>query len=136
MSARTYLLDTNVLLSAVIAPELLSQEIRDNLSSPTNTVYFSAASIWEIAIKRSLNKDNFDFSPEDIHALALETGFIELTVQAEHCSALATMPWLHRDPFDRLLLAQTQSLPAYLLTTDNLLDQYSDLVMHIALKKA
>lgn len=136
LSASTYLLDTNVLLSAVIAPEWLSPDVRDKLSSPNNIVYFSAASIWEIAIKRSLHKVDFDFSPEDIHGLALETGFIELTVQAEHCYSLADMPWLHRDPFDRLLIAQAQSLPAYLLTSDKVLDQYSDLVMHTVLKKS
>lgn len=136
MSVRTYLLDTNVLLSAVIAPEWLAPEVRECLSSPNNRVYFSAASIWEIAIKRSLSQENFDFSPEDIHRLALETWFSELTVQAEHCYALASMPWLHRDPFDRLLIAQAQSLPAYLLTSDHLLDQYSDLVVRIVLNKA
>lgn len=134
LSVRTFLLDTNVLLSAVIAPEWLALDVRDKLSSSNNIVYFSAASIWEIAIKRSLHKA--DFSPEDIHNLALETGFVELTVQAEHCYALADMPWLHRDPFDRLLIAQARSLPAYLLTSDKVLDQYSDLVMHTVLKKS
>ena len=136
LSVKTYLLDTNVLLSAVIAPEWLSPDVQETLSLPNNIVYFSAASIWEIAIKRSLHKSDFDFSPEDIHSLALETGFVELTVQAEHCYALADMPWLHRDPFDRLLIAQAQSLPAYLLTSDKVLDQYSDLVIHTVLKKS
>lgn len=133
MSHRTYLLDTNILLTATIAPERLPQEVQGWLSDPGNAVFFSAASIWEIGIKRSLNRDSFEFYPEDIYRLAVDTGFSELSVQAEHTFGVARMPWLHRDPFDRLLVAQTQSLPAYLLTTDNLLKPYSDLVVHIDL---
>jgi PIN domain nuclease of toxin-antitoxin system len=134
LSPRPYLLDTNILLTAVIAPERLPQDVQDWLGDPLNTVYFSAASVWEIGIKRSLNRDGFDFFPEDIHRLALDTGFTELPVQAEHCYAIARMPWHHRDPFDRLLVAQAQSLPAYLLTTDDLLVRYSDLVVHVAVR--
>jgi PIN domain nuclease of toxin-antitoxin system len=105
-----------------------------NLSDSSNTVYFSSASIWEIAIKRSLNRANFDFSPEDIHRLALRTGFTELMVKGEDCYPLVNLPWHHRDPFDRLLIAQAQSLPAYLLTTDGVLRQYSELVIHMTLE--
>lgn len=129
------MLDTNILLSAVIAPDWLSLDLREKLISPNNIVYFSSASIWEIAIKRSLHKADFDFAPEDIHGLALETGFVELKVQADHCYELADMSWLHRDSFDRLLIAQARSLPAYLLASDKVLDQYSDLVIHTVLKK-
>ncbi|MDD2685151.1 MAG: type II toxin-antitoxin system VapC family toxin, partial [Gallionella sp.] len=100
----------------------------------SNTVYFSSASIWEIAIKRSLNRADFDFSPEDIHRLALDTGFAELPVKGEDCYPLVNLPWHHRDPFDRLLIAQAQSIPAYLLTTDGVLSQYSELVVHLTLK--
>lgn len=133
MPHRAYLLDTNILLTATIAPERLPQAVREWLSNPRNAVFFSAASIWEVGIKRSLNREGFDFFPEDIHRLALDTGFTELPVQSEHCYAIARMPWHHRDPFDRILVAQAQSLPAYLLTTDNLLCRYSDLVMHVVL---
>jgi PIN domain nuclease of toxin-antitoxin system len=132
--AHVYLLDTNVLLAALLAPEKLPHEVAVNLSDSSNTVYFSSASIWEIAIKRSLNRANFDFSPEDIHRLALSTGFTELMVKGEDCYPLVNLPWHHRDPFDRLLIAQAQSLPAYLLTTDGVLKQYSELVVQITLK--
>lgn len=134
MSSHVYLLDTNVLLAALLAPERLPPEVVARLSDSSNTVHFSAASIWEIAIKRSLNRADFDFSPQDIHRLARETGFTELTVKSEDCYPLANLPWHHRDPFDRLLVAQAQSLPAYLLTTDGVLSQYSELVVHLALK--
>jgi PIN domain nuclease of toxin-antitoxin system len=128
---RTYLLDTNILLNATIAPERLPTNVREWLGNPRNTVFFSAASIWEIGIKYSLNRDGFDFDPEDIHRLALATGFDELPVRSEHCYPIARMPWYHRDPFDRILVAQAQSLPAYLLTTDAVLVRYSDLVMRV-----
>src|ERR1035437_467466 len=134
MVAHVYLLDTNVLLAALLAPDRLPQEVIAGLTDSSNTVYFSSASIWEIAIKRSLNRDNFDFSPADIHRLALDTGFSELPVKGEDCYPLVNLPWHHRDPFDRLLVAQAQSLPAYLLTTDGVLRQYSDLVVHLTLR--
>jgi PIN domain nuclease of toxin-antitoxin system len=134
MAAHVYLLDTNILLAALLAPERLPSEVAAGLSDSSNTVYFSSASIWEVAIKRSLKREDFDFSPEDIHRLALTTGFSELMVKGEDCYPLTDLPWHHRDPFDRLLIAQAQSLPAYLLTTDGLLSQYSELVVHLTLK--
>jgi len=97
-------------------------------------VYFSAASLWEIAIRRSLDRNDFSFFPEVIHQLALQTGFTELPIAAGHSYAIARMPWHHRDPFDRLLIAQAQSIPAYLLTTDVALEQYSELVRRVAVK--
>ena len=135
MTQRTLLLDTNILLCALIAPERLSAEIQTQLIDAENTVYFSAVSIWEIAIKSSLNKADFDFLPQDIHRLAIETGFSELAVQAPHTFAVANMAWHHRDPFDRLLIAQALSLPAYLLTSDSVLAQYSELVQLTVLKQ-
>lgn len=134
MAPRVCLLDTNLLLAALLAPERLPQEAADWLSDAAHTVYFSSASIWEIAIKRSLNRDDFDFSPQDIHRLALKTGFTELPVKGEDCYPVAALPWHHRDPFDRLLVAQAQTLPAYLLTTDGELSRYSDLVVQVVLK--
>jgi len=134
MARHVYLLDTNVLLATLLAPERLPPEVVAGVSDSANTVYFSSASIWEIAIKRSLNRADFDFSPEDIHRLALDTGFAELPVKGEDCYPLVNLPWHHRDPFDRLLIAQAQSLPAYLLTTDGVLSQYSELVVQLTLK--
>lgn len=134
MVGQKWLLDTNVLLAALIKPEVLPTDTQKLLQDPTSTVYFSAASLWEIAIKQSLGRDDFDFLPEDIHQLALQTGFTELPIASSHSDAIARMPWHHRDPFDRLLIAQAQSIPAYLLTTDAALEQYSELVKRIAVK--
>ncbi len=134
MDAHAYLLDTNVLLAALLVPERLPAEVATALSDASTMVYFSAASIWEIAIKRSLNRADFDFSPQNIHRLALKTGFTELPVKGEDCQPLVDLPWHHRDPFDRLLIAQAKLLPAYLLTTDDMLQQYSELVVYMTLK--
>jgi PIN domain nuclease of toxin-antitoxin system len=129
-----WLLDTNILLAATIAPERLPPETADLLRDSRNPVYFSAASIWEIAVKHALNRQDFDFLPEDIHRLALDTGFAELPIHADHCYPVARLPWHHRDPFDRLLIAQAQTLPARLLTADSALPAYSDLVTLVALR--
>lgn len=134
MRPGVWLLDTNILLAATIAPERLPEEIAALLRDAGNTIHFSAASIWEVAIKCSLAREDFDFAPEDVHQLALDTGFTELPVLSQHCHALARLPWHHRDPFDRLLLAQAQAMPAYLLTSDEKLVQYSDLVQRVALR--
>nr|VFJ45346.1 MAG: PIN domain nuclease, a component of toxin-antitoxin system (PIN domain) [Candidatus Kentron sp. DK]VFJ61849.1 MAG: PIN domain nuclease, a component of toxin-antitoxin system (PIN domain) [Candidatus Kentron sp. DK] len=128
MTTEKWLLDTNVLLIALISPGRLPADARALLQNRRNTVYFSAVSIWEIAIKRSLGRDDFDFEPQDIHRLAIETGFTELPVKSRDCYPIARMAWHHRDPFDRLLVAQAQSLPAFLLTTDTILQRYSELV--------
>lgn len=133
MPHATCLLDTNILLAATIAPERLPRQVAESLLDPLNPVYFSPASLWEIGVKRSLNREAFDFFPEDIHRLALDTGFTELPVLAEHCYAIARLPWHHRDPFDRMLVEQAMALPAYLLTSDGVLPRYSDLVRRVNL---
>ena len=134
MPGRSYLLDTNVLLAALLAPDTLPGQVAAALSDGANAVYFSAASIWEIAIKRSLNRGDFNFLPQDIHQLALDTGFTELHLRGEDFYPLAMLPWHHRDPFDRLLVVQAQGLPAYLLTTDSALHAYSELVVQLTLR--
>ena len=128
------LLDTNILLTATIAPERLLPQTQALLCDPGVQVFFSAASIWEIAIKYSLNRTSFDFLPQDIHSLALDTGFTEMAITAEHTHAVATMPWHHRDPFDRLLIAQAVHYPAQFYTTDRILSQYSDRITLITLR--
>ena len=128
------LLDTNVLLAAVIQPEHLPEAAQTLLQDRANRVYFSAVSLWEIAIKRSLNRSGFDFRSEDIEQLARETGFTELPLHCAHCHGVGHMPWHHRDPFDRLLVAQAQFLPARFLTSDGQLARYSELVWAFPLR--
>lgn len=125
------LLDTHVLLWTLGAPERLPRQTVAQLESPETTVYFSAASIWEIAIKASLGKADFPYSPEAIAQAARDTGFAELPVHAEHGAMVARLPLHHRDPFDRLLIAQAQLLPARLITADAALLPYTELAQLI-----
>lgn len=123
-----FLLDTHVLLWALDAPERLPQGIATQIESPESKVYFSAASIWEISIKAALGKINFHYSPEEIAQAARTTGFADLPVSAAHAAKVAQLPLHHRDPFDRLLVAQALVMPARLLTADSALTSYSELV--------
>ena len=125
------LLDTNVLIRALIDPALLAAAARSTLEDPDNDVLFSAASIWEIAIKSALGRADFQVAPERILEAAKDSGFEELTVRSDAAIRVATLPPLHRDPFDRLLVAQAISEPARLFTTDAGLSAYSELVVRV-----
>ena len=122
------LLDTHLLLWALATPERLDAATRAALEDPDNEVLFSAASIWEIAIKAGLGRVDFAFQPLQILQAAQETGFRELPVRARTAALVADLPLHHRDPFDRLLVAQAMSEPVRLYTADPLLPPYSELV--------
>jgi PIN domain nuclease of toxin-antitoxin system len=126
------LLDTHLLLWALAEPQQLDVAARTILEEPENEVLFSAASIWEIAIKARLGRTDFAFRPEEILQTALETGFIELPVRARAATLVASLPLHHRDPFDRLLIAQAISEPVRFYTADALLSAYSELVTVLA----
>ena len=123
-----FLLDTHILLWALDAPQRLPEAVVAQIESPESQVYFSAASIWEIAIKTTLGKIDFHYPPEAIAQAARETGFAELPVNSAHGAKVAHLPLHHRDPFDRLLVAQALLMPARLLTADSSLVPYSELV--------
>lgn len=124
----SFLLDTHVLLWALYQPTMLPHHWQETLMAPENTVLFSAISIAEIAIKKSLHRPDFPFPPERVCELARDTGFDELHLSARHASELATLPFHHRDPFDRLLVAQARAETCRLITADRALVRYSDLV--------
>jgi PIN domain nuclease of toxin-antitoxin system len=123
------LLDTNVLLWALIEPGRLKPEIRAVLEDPAHEILFSAASVWEISINAALGRADFHVSPARIVAEALANGLVELPVRSEAALKVATLPHHHRDPFDRLLVAQAMTEPAILYTADALLTTYSELVL-------
>lgn len=118
------LLDTHVLLWAVGMSGRLSAATRQMLETPDNEVYYSAANLWEIAIKSSLRRMDFQVDPEQLLAVLPAMDLTELPITARHAAAVARLPPLHRDPFDRLLIAQSQVEPMILLTNDELLVQY------------
>lgn len=125
------LLDTDILLWALIEPSKLSAEVRARLEDPENEVLFSAASVWEMVIKAGLGRADFKVPPAAIVAAARSTGFVELPVHATAALQVAQLPALHRDPFDRLLVAQAMTEPAVLYTADRQLGAYSELVVCI-----
>ena len=125
------LLDTHVLLWALAEPAKLDGETRGTIESGEIDLLFSAASIWEIAIKGGLGRRDFAIDPAEIARAALDTGFSELAVRANAAALVGRLPLLHRDPFDRLLVAQAIVEPATLYTADQQLVGYSDLVKRI-----
>ena len=125
------LLDTHVLLWAAGQPALLSQEARDLLDDPANELLFSAANLWEVTIKRALDRDDFQVNPRLLRRGLLDNGYGELAITSEHAIAVELLPPIHKDPFDRILIAQSVVEGIMLLTSDPLVARYSGLVRRI-----
>jgi len=116
------LLDTNILLLA--ASDKLPQSAEECILDELNELYYSAASIWEIVIKRALNRSDFDADPHLMHTELLENGYNQLPIDARHTLLTGSLPMIHKDPFDRILVAQSISEGISLLTTDEILTKY------------
>ena len=122
------LLDTHLLLCALGEPDRLDGKTRALIEDSGNEVLFSAASIWEIAIKAGLRRADFAVRPQAVAQAARATGFVELAVRGDVAALVVDLPPHHRDPFDRLLIAQAIAEPAQLYTVDPILRPYSELV--------
>ena len=118
------LLDTHLLLWALGAPARLPPKARRIIRDAD--VYVSAASIWEISIKAALGKLRAD--PHEVLAALEPAGFLSLPIAGGHAARVATLPPIHRDPFDRLLIAQAIEEPMRLLTDDAVLGAYGEIV--------
>jgi PIN domain nuclease of toxin-antitoxin system len=118
------LLDTHLLLWAAGQPQSLPTSARRLISDRRHALYFSAASLWEIAIKRSLGRDDFRADPGVLQRGLLENGYGELAIRGDHAVAVAVLPTLHKDPFDRILLAQAVVEGMLLVTVDEQLAKY------------
>lgn len=118
------LLDTQLLLWAAGQPERLSTRAKRQLNDPDNELLFSAASLWEITIKTSLGRDDFRVEPRVLRRGLLDNGYVELPITSEHAVNVDALPPLHKDPFDRLLLAQALVEGITLLTADAQLARY------------
>lgn len=120
-----FLLDTHVFLWFAKADRKLNAKSRSMILH-ANEVYVSSASIWEATIKTRLGK--LDVEIDDLVTAITASGFIELPITAEHAAATSRLSDIHRDPFDRILLAQAVTEPLTFLTADEILKNYSNLV--------
>lgn len=118
------ILDTHLLLSAAAAPERLPAAAAEMIEDPGNVLVFSAASLWEVAIKAGLGRADFTADAGVLRRGLIENGYEELPVSAMHACAVAALPALHRDPFDRMLVAQALIEGLTLLTADEALRGY------------
>lgn len=118
------LLDTHLLIWAAGEPGKLPRSARTPLANPRNELIFSAASLWEVAIKHQLGREDFRVDPRLLRRGLLDNGYKELFVTSEHAVAVDGLPPIHRDPFDRLLVAQAMVEAVVLLTNDPVVARY------------
>ena len=125
------LLDTHLLLWAAGQTNRLPRTVRTMLNDPNNDLLFSAASLWEVAIKRQLGRDDFRAEPRLLRRGLLDNGYGELAITSEHVIAVDLLPPFHKDPFDRILVAQAAVEGITLLTSDPLVARYPGPVQHV-----
>lgn len=118
------LLDTHLLLWAAGEPRRLSRQARGLIDNPGNELFFSPASLWEVVIKRGLRRPDFKVDARLLRRGLLDNGYGELPIVSAHVVAIDSLPLIHKDPFDRVLVAQATVEGITLLTTDSLLLQY------------
>lgn len=118
------LLDTHLLLWAAGEPDRLSVRARSLMEDQDNALVFSAASLWEITIKAGLGRADFQIDPHLLRRGLIENGYEELPVTSQHALAVGQLPDVHRDPFDRILVAQATVEGLLLLTHDPLVQAY------------
>ena len=119
-----YLLDTHFMLWVPIDDRRISSAARSILNNAENELLFSAASIWEIAIKRSQMREDFVYEPRLLRAQLIENGYQELSINGQHAVAVESLPPIHKDPFDRILIAQAMVEGIMLLTSDSTIARY------------
>lgn len=125
------LLDTHLLLWAAGQPERLSTTARSLIENEENLLLFSAASLWEVTIKSDLGRADFRVDPRLLRRALVDNGYLELPVTHRHVMSLKGLPPLHRDPFDRMLVAQSIAEGIALVTTDPVVARYEGLVKQV-----
>jgi PIN domain nuclease of toxin-antitoxin system len=119
-----YLFDTHIAIWTLLDDPRLSRAAREILNDNENKFFFSVCSIWEIAIKRGLRAAAFQHDPREIRHYLLRNGCEELTLQGRHAVEVDRLPHIHKDPFDRILIAQAMVEGIFLLTADATIAQY------------
>lgn len=118
------LLDTHLLLWAAAGSDRMPLRAYELITDPKNELLFSVASLWEIAIKNGLKRDDFQVDTRLLRRSLLDNGYVELPILSEHAVAIDALPPIHKDPFDRLLVAQATVEGTYLLTDDATIARY------------
>jgi PIN domain nuclease of toxin-antitoxin system len=118
------LIDTHLLLWAAGETDKLPKDARALLEADETQLMFSAASIWEVAIKHKLGREDFRIEPRRLRRGLLDHGWRELPITSEHAIATDALPPIHKDPFDRMLVAQMQVEGLALLTSDDVVARY------------
>ncbi len=125
------LLDTHILLWAAGRDDLMSARGDALVKDMKNTLWFSVASLWEVSIKKSLNRVDFQTDATVLRAGLLSNDYRELPIEGRHCLALASLPPIHSDPFDRMLLAQAIGEGMQLVTADKKLAAYEGPILKV-----
>jgi PIN domain nuclease of toxin-antitoxin system len=125
------LVDTHLLLWAAGEPQKLSRKARQLLEDPASQLWFSAASLWEVAIKHGLGRRDFRVEPRRLRRGLIDNGWRELAISSEHAVATIALPPLHKDPFDRMLLAQADVEGSTLVTSDDIVARYAENVLKV-----
>lgn len=120
------LLDTELLLWAAGVPDRLSAKAKEIILDSSVELTFSAVSIWEVSVKSTLGRTDFQVFAWQLYECLAERGYAELSIRSEHTLASMRLPLLHKDPFDRLLVAQANTESVTLITTDESVAQYSE----------
>ena len=118
------LVDTHLLLWAAGQPQKLSKKARRFLEDAGSQLWFSAASLWEVAIKHALGREDFRVEPQRLRRALIDNGWHELAISSEHALATLNLPPIHKDPFDRMLLAQAHVEGVILATSDEVVARY------------
>jgi PIN domain nuclease of toxin-antitoxin system len=120
------LIDTHLLLWA--ATDTLPADARSYFTDEENELFFSAASIWEVIIKKGLNRPDFQVDPIALYWGLLDNGYTEIDITSRHALLVASLPAIHKDPFDRILIAQAKAENAVLLTSDKTVSHYAPVI--------
>lgn len=125
------LLDTHLLLWAAGIPEKLSRKARTLIENRDNELFFSAASLWEVAIKRQIGRSDFQVDERVLRRALLDYDYVELPITGEHTVTLGSLPSIHKDPLDRILVAQATCEGLTLATSDPQIAKYPGAILKV-----
>jgi PIN domain nuclease of toxin-antitoxin system len=127
----TFMLDTHLILWAAFNDPLMPAKAAEIIEDEGHRLAFSSLNIWEVVIKSGLGRTDFRIDPHALRAKMLKNGFIEIHISSDHVLAVATLPKIHRDPFDRLLIAQASVEGFDLLTADPVVASYPGRIIKV-----